>query len=371
MNKTAIIYCEGLLGKVDGKTTDGLIRRSRKYKIVGVIDSTKVGEDTGNLINGQKNGISVFTSLSHALADLKFIPNYFIYGIAPAQAYLQNYERAIIISAMQMGLNIINPLQQFLNDDAEFIECKKKFDVSISDVRKPAKAEDMHLFAGRTMHIKTPVVVTLGTDSAIGKRTTSILLEEALIKAGIHAVFIATGQTSLIQGARYGVAVDAIPSQYVIGEIENEIMKAYDAEHPDIMIVEGQGAVSHPAYISSCGILRGARPGMVIIQHAPKRKCLSDFNFMKMPTIEHEIKIIENFSDAKVVAITINHEDMTDSEVLIAIKYYEKTLKIPVTDVLKYGCDKLIASLRLNKHNKGLANNLDIFNQKKCAYNCN
>jgi uncharacterized NAD-dependent epimerase/dehydratase family protein len=344
--ETAVIYCEGNFGTMDGKTANGLIRSSKKYRIVGVIDSTKAGIDTGEFINGEINGIPVYASLDHAIVNLPELPKYFIYGIAPADAFLKAEERNVIYKAMEYGMNIVNPLQEFFSDDDEFVKHSKKHNIRIYDVRKPPDKKDMRLFTGRILNIKTPIVAVLGTDSAIGKRTTSVLLEEALIKEGLNAVFIATGQTGLLQGAKYGVAIDAIPFQYMIGEIENEIMEAYENEHPDIIIIEGQGAISHPAYISSCGIIRGARPGAIIVQHAPKRVNLGDFDFMKMPTLKSEIQLIETFSNySKVIAITINHENMTDKEIDNVITEYEKQFNIPAADVLKQGCEKLITSI--------------------------
>ncbi|WP_449354767.1 DUF1611 domain-containing protein [Virgibacillus natechei] len=345
MEQTAILYCENKFGTMDGKTANGLIRSSRKYQILGVIDSTKVGMDTGEVLDGERNGIPVFKNLDHALTNLSTIPDQFIYGIAPSEAFLKNEERNIVLHAMENGMHIVNTLHEFFTDDEEFVKQSKKYSVKINDVRKPPQKKDMHLFSGRILNINTPVITVLGTDSAIGKRTTSVLLEEALIKKGLKTAFVATGQTGLIQGAKYGIAIDAIPSQFMTGEIENEIMKAYDNEDPDIIIVEGQGALSHPAYISSCAIIRGSRPGAVIVQHAPKRAYLGDFNYMKMPTLQSEIELIEAFSKSKVIATTINHENMTDKEIEEAVAVTEAQLNLPTTDVLNHGCDKLIESI--------------------------
>lgn len=345
MKKTAIIYCEGKFGTMDGKTGNGLIRSSRNYDIIGVVDSTKAGLDSGEYLEGVKNGIPIFSSLDHAFEVLPKMPDQFIFGIAPSEGLLKSDERKIILNAIGQGLNIINPLHEFLTDDEEFLNCSIKNGIHINDVRKPPQKKDMHLFSGRILDIETPIVAVLGTDSAVGKRTTSVLLEEALLNMGLNAAFVATGQTGLIQGAKYGVAIDAIPSQFMSGEIENQVMRAYENEKPDIIIIEGQGALSHPAYISSCGILRGSRPNSVIIQHPPKRKNLGDFEFMKMPTVESEIELIENFSKTKVIAVTLNHENMSDEELRGTIIAYEKQLKLPVMDVLKYGCDKLISTL--------------------------
>jgi uncharacterized NAD-dependent epimerase/dehydratase family protein len=345
MKETAIIYCESKFGTMDGKTANGLIRSSKKYQIVGVIDSTKVGMDAGEFIEGEKNGIPVFSSLGHAVKNLPKVPNQFIYGIAPSEAFLKKDEKTVVFKAMEYGMNIVNTLHEFFSIDEEFVKHSVKYGVKILDIRKPPQKKDMHLFSGRILNICTPIVAVLGTDSAIGKRTTSVLLEEALIEKGLNVAFVATGQTGLIQGAKYGVAIDAIPSQFMTGEIENEIMKAYENDHPDIIIVEGQGALSHPAYISSCGIIRGSRPGAIIVQHAPKRERLGDFDFIEMPTLKSEIELIESFSKSKVIAVTINHENMSEEELRDAITKYEKQLKLPATDVLKHGCDKLIASI--------------------------
>ncbi|WNF35645.1 DUF1611 domain-containing protein [Bacillaceae bacterium IKA-2] len=345
MKETAIVYCENNFGTMDGKTANGLVRSSRKFEIVGVIDSTKVGIDAGEYLVGNKNGIPIFKDLDHVLDSLPRVPDQFIYGIAPSQAFLKTDERNLLFKAMGHGMNIVNPLHEFFTDDEEFINHAKKCNVTIHDVRKPSPKKEMHLFSGRILNIKTPIVAVLGTDSAIGKRTTSVLLEDALLEKGLNVAFIATGQTGLIQGAKYGVAIDAIPSQFMTGEIENQIMRAYENENPDIIIVEGQGALSHPAYISSCGIIRGSMPGAVIIQHAPKREHLGDFSYMKMPTVRSEIDLIENFSKAKVIAVTINHENMSDAEITKIISEYEADLKLPTTDALKLGCDKLVASI--------------------------
>lgn len=345
MKKTAIIYCEGYFGTMDGKTANGLVRNSKKYSIIGVIDSTKATLDSGEYLEGEKNNIPIFTSLEQVIETVSPLPDTFIYGIAPAEAFLKQEERNIILKAIENGMNIINPLHEFFTQDEEFIKYATQYGVTIHDVRKPLANKDLHIFSGRILDIPTPTIAILGTDGAVGKRTTAVILEAALMAKGFNVSFVATGQTGLIQGAKYGVAIDAIPLQFMIGEIENEIVKAYENDHPDLIIVEGQGALSHPGYASSCGILRGSRPGAVIIQHPPKRENLGDFSFMKMPTIKSEIELVEKFADTKVIAVTINHENMTDLEVDNVIVEYEDQLKIPTTDVLLHGCDKLITGI--------------------------
>lgn len=362
MKETAIVYCENKFGTMDGKTANGLVRRSDTYHIVGVIDSTKAGLDTGECLEGKPNNIPIFSSLEDALKQLFEVPDQFIYGIAPSEAFLKDNEREIVLEAMKQGMSIVNTLHEFFTNDDVFVKQSLKYGVTIKDVRKPPEKKDMHLFSGRIIDVKIPIVAVLGTDSAVGKRTTSVILEEALADQGLKVAFVATGQTGLIQGAKYGVAIDALPSQFMTGEIENQIMRAYENEDPDIIIVEGQGALSHPAYISSCSIIRGSRPSGIIVQHPPKRENLGDFDYIKMPTIQSEIELIETFSKSKVIGITINHENMSDAEISEVVTAYEKELGLPTTDVLKHGCDKLIDKLITaypelkNKKNKVFVN---------------
>ena len=198
------------------------------------------------------------------------------------------------------------------------------------------------MFSGRIVEVSCPVIAVLGTDSAIGKRTTATILTAALQDHGLRVVMVSTGQTGLIQGARYGIALDAIPAQFCSGEMESTVIEAYEAEDPDVILVEGQGALSHPAYLTSTFILRGSRPDGVVLQHAPGRTRLGDFGDRPMPTADSEIHLIETFADTKVIGLTINHENMTDAEVSAAITLYESELGIPATDALTRPTDRLV-----------------------------
>jgi uncharacterized NAD-dependent epimerase/dehydratase family protein len=345
MKRRAIVYGEGQLGKLDGKVTNGLVRHSETYEIAGVIDSTKAGMDAGEYLDGVKNGIPVFRTVEDSLEHLDYVPEYFIYGIAPLASFLAPDQRETLLTAMQTGMNIINGLPEFLTEDSEFVQKALEHGVRIHDVRKPPPRKDLHLFRGDIFKIKTPVVTVFGTDCAVGKRTSATNLVEALRQSGLKTAFIATGQTGLLQGAKYGVAVDVLSSGFQTGEVEHEILRADANEQPDIIVVEGQGALSHPAFTSSTAIIRGARPRAIILQHPPKRKDRCDFPGIPMPTLKSEIELIEVVSGARVIAITINHEDMTDTEVDDAVKEYESRFGLPTTDVLKHGCDKLMKEL--------------------------
>tara|TARA_R110001583_G_scaffold93706_2_gene236813 strand:+ start:37794 stop:39089 length:1296 start_codon:yes stop_codon:yes gene_type:complete len=338
---TALVYCEGNFGLPDGKTANGLIRHSEKYEILSVIDSTQAGRDAGEVLDGYPNAIPILRHLDDAFAAHLPVPDYFIYGMAPATGMLSDAERLIVLDALKRGMNVVNGLHEFLNDDPEFIAASRAGNVAIIDIRKPRPKNDLRLFSGNINNVTCPRIAVLGTDCAIGKRTTASILTRALIARGVNAVMVTTGQTGMMQGSRYGVALDAVPSQFCCGELEATIIDAFESEDPDIIIVEGQGALSHPAFCTSAFILRGSVPDGVILQHAPKRKHRCDFDQMPMPEPKSEISLIEAFADTKVIGLTINHEDMTDGEISDSILYYQEQLGIPVTDALARPVEQL------------------------------
>lgn len=344
MEKSAIIYCENQFGKLDGKVANGLVRQSEKYQILGIIDSSKAGLDAGEFLDQVPNGILVFRNIHEALKGLDVVPNYFIYGIAPLTPELDREQREVIFSAMRFGMHIVNGLPQYLTDDQTFKEVASAYGVTIFDVRKPPLKKNQHNFTGQIRSVKTPVITVSGTDCAVGKRTTALKLVEALQTRGIKAAFITTGQTGLLQGSKYGIAVDVLTSGFATGEVENAILQS-DKEHPDIIVVEGQGALSHQAFTSSSAIIRGAMPKAIIVQHPPKRVHRCDYPNLPMPTLESEIELIEIFAGAPVIAIALNHEDMQEEEIVETIALYEYKYGLPTTDVLRNGCDKLIDAL--------------------------
>lgn len=338
----AIVYCEAQLGEQDGKTANGLVRHSTKYEILAVIDSTKAGADAGTVLDGTPNGIPVLGHLAEALSHVGRVPDYLICGLAPADGLLSPTQRVVLLDGIARGMHIINGLHEFLNDDAEFVAAALLAGVTITDVRKPREKKDLHLFSGRIFDVTCTRIAILGTDGAIGKRTTATLLVAALNARGITTVMVGTGQTALMQGETYGVALDALVPQFISGEVEDRVVAAFEGEDPDVIVVEGQGALSHPAYLTSGHILRGSRPQGVIVQHAPGRVVLGDFPMVEMPTAASEIALIEAFADTRVIGVTINHENLTEPEIMAQIDAHELELGLPATDPLTRPLEQLV-----------------------------
>ncbi|SON51632.1 DUF1611 domain-containing protein [Vibrio tapetis] len=339
---SAIVYCEGNFGKIDGKTANGLVRHSQSYRILSVIDSYSAGLDSGEVLDKKVNGIPIVATIEEAIIQAETVPDYFIFGIAPSSGFLSDVEKSIILGAMSLKMNIVNGLHEFLTDIPLFLEASIKNNVRILDIRKPKGKDELQTFSGEIHSVKCPRIAVMGTDCALGKRTTATILANELSRKGLNVVMIATGQTGMIQGAKYCVALDAVPSQFCAGELESVIVKAYEMEKPDIIIIEGQGALSHPAFSTSSFILRGSCPTSVILQHAPKRSHRSDFPNMPMPSIASEINLIEAFSKTSVIGLTLNHEGMSSDEILTTMHHYSSEFGLPVTDALSQPIEQLL-----------------------------
>ena len=341
---TAVVYCEGQFGEQDGKTANGLVRHSEKYEILSVIDSRHAGADAGTFLDGGRTASRCSPTSREAIAHAGRVPDYLICGVAPADGLLSPDQRVVLLDGIARGMHIINGLHEFLNDDAEFVAAALLADVTITDVRRPKEKKDLQLFSGRIFDVTCPRIAVLGTDGAIGKRTTATLLVQALNDRGIKAVMVGTGQTTLIQGGKYGVALDALVPQFCSGEVEAQVVAAFEGEDPDVIVVEGQGALSHPAYLTSAHILRGSQPAGVIVQHAPKRQVLGDFPMVPMPTVASEVRLIEAFADTRVIGITDQPRahDRRRGDQRRHRRRYELELGLPATDPLTRPLDRLV-----------------------------
>ena len=348
--ESALILCEGSFGEAMGKTANGLVRHSKRYRIAGVIDSTRAGKDAGEVLDGRAVGIPIFADLGGALRRLPERPRNLIIGVATFGGYIPEAFRPVIKEAIVAGLNVVAGLHEFLRDDAEFVELAERHRVTLIDVRRPRPLRDLRQFSDRSRHLPCVRIPVLGTDGSIGKRTTAILLTQALNDAGIPAEFVATGQTGLLQGASYGVPLDAIRADFMVGELEAQIGACYDERKPRVIVVEGQGSISHPAYV--CGtraILMATMPTGIVLQHAPARQTR---NFRRevvswpMPRVEDEIAMLQLFSASRVVALTLNHEGMSNEDVRRVVAEYEAAYGLPTCDPLWDGCEKLVAMVR-------------------------
>lgn len=345
MDGSALIFCEGALGSPSGKTANGLVRFTERYKIVGVIDSHQAGRDAGDVLDGRPNGIPVFPSLDAALKTLPQKPRFLVIGLAPDGGRLPDHCRPAVAQALRQGINVDSGLHSFLSEDAEFNRAAAEGGAKIRDVRKPPSRDKLHFWSGKISEVKSFKVALLGTDSAIGKRTTAVILNRALNQSAIASALVGTGQTAWMQGVSHGMILDSTVNDFVAGELEHAVWSAWNDLQPQVIIIEGQGCLTHPAYPGGFEIIAACRPDAIILQHAPMRKFYDGFPDLPLAGIEKEMAILRALTPAPVIAITLNHEDMTPAQIEQTIAEYEQKYGIPCCDPLITNINKIITTI--------------------------
>lgn len=344
----AIIYSEKVFNTPNGKTANGLVRYTERYKILSVIDSNFGGQDSGLVLNNKENNIPIFSSLKEAYnsaAELKQKPTHFVIGTNPKDGKLNDETRDVVKSALKKGLNVDSGLNDFLSEDKELKTLATQNEVSIRDIRKPAPRNELHSFSGKIEEVDSFIIAVLGTDSTVGKRTTAWNLVHALRTAGYKAEFIGTGQTAWMQGAKYGIILDSIVNNFVNGELEHVIHTAWKKEKPNFIVIEGQGGLLNPANPSGFEILTSGRPNVIVLQHSPTRKEYIGFPDYTIHALSKQMKAIEVISGKQIAAITINNENLSIKEIDKVCGEYTKLYEIPTYDILTHGADKLVKTI--------------------------
>jgi len=313
--ETAVILADGMYRTPFAKTAHGLVRGPCRYRIVGIIDSSCAGEDAGELLDGRRRGIPVFESVSSMLELADRRPDYCIIGVATSGGVMPPELRNGLVDAAQAGISLVSGLHQLLADDLELVSIVENSSARIVDIRRPRPTSELRFWTGDVLSLEAPRIAVLGTDCAIGKRTTASLLQQACRKADLRAEMIFTGQTGWLQGSPYGFILDATPNDFVCGELEGAILTCHRETEPDLILIEGQASLRNP--MGPCGsefILAGGAEG-VILQHAPGRPFFDDLEELgcRIPPIEEEIQLI-GLLGAEVWAVTLNEEGMEDRE---------------------------------------------------------
>lgn len=352
----AIVYCEGAFNTPNGKTAHGLVRRTLRYRILSIIDSRYAGQDAGQVLDGKPNQIPVYANLKQAIAEAEGSgtpATYFVIGLAPDGGRLSPEAKSDVRAAIQFGLNVDSGLHDFLSEDEELRRCATQMGVTIRDIRKPPHRSKLHFFSGKIEEVDSLKIAVLGTDSAVGKRTTAWQIIHGFRDAGYSAEMIGTGQTAWMQGARYCLVMDSLVNDFVSGEIEHAVWSAWKEQRPDVIVIEGQGSLMNPAYPGGYEILAAGRPDVVVLQHAPARKEYDGFPGYPLHPLPRQIQAIELISEKPVVAVTVNHEDIDLNDLPSVYEQIQDEVGLPAFDVLVDGAEGLIEVLLpyLNERN--------------------
>ena len=351
----ALVYCEGAFNTLNGKTAHGLVRFTRRYRVAAVVDSRYAGQDAGEVLDGKPSGIPITADLEAAAATAANAgapATHLVIGIAPDGGRLSPAARKDVQAAIRMGLHVDCGLHDFLSEDSDIAPLAREYGVSLRDIRKPPSRNQLHFFSGNIEKVDAFKIAVLGTDSAVGKRTTAWLMVHAFEALGFRAEMIGTGQTAWMQGARYSLILDSLVNDFVSGEIEHAVCRAWEEQRPDVIILEGQGSLMNPAYPGGFELLAAGRPDAVVLQHAPARPEYDGFPGYPIQPLAQQIQSIEIISACPVAVVTVNHENMTAEEIPHVCGAIRNIAGLPAFDALSDGGKGVVEALlpRLERH---------------------
>jgi len=345
MDGKAILLTQGMLDSHAAKTAHGLIRGTERYEVVAVLDHEHAGKDAGIVLDGVDRDIPVYASMDE-FTETGGKADYLIIGVATKGGFIPLPMREVLKQAVSSGLSIVNGLHEFLSEDQELKSLAEKHEVQLIDIRKPRPKEQLKFWEGTIEQVNCPKIAVLGTDCAIGKRTTARILMEAARDQGLRSEMIFTGQTGWLQGAKYGFIFDSTYNDFVSGELEHAIVSCYQEVSPDIIFLEGQSALQNPTGPCGAEFLLSGRADGVILQHAPGRKYFGDEPLLgEIPPLETELELIRLYG-SKTIAITLNTKELTPSKADKVQAEYQQKYGIPVFQPLKEGVHEVISLIQ-------------------------
>ncbi|MHB8077905.1 MAG: DUF1611 domain-containing protein [Candidatus Krumholzibacteriia bacterium] len=348
MDGSAVILTQGLFTAAAGKTAHGLVRGTERYRIVGLLDgAATAGRDAGELLDGAARGIPCFASWAALLAAGVAKPDWCIVGVANPGGVLPPELRAPLREALRLGVSVVSGLHDLLGDDPELAGAAARTGATLLDLRRPRPRADLHFFTGAIGACRVPRLALLGTDCALGKRTTARLLLEACRADGLRAELVFTGQTGWLQGHPHGFILDATPNDFVAGEIEHWLLRCARETTPDLILVPGQSGLRNPS--GPCGteiILAGDARG-VILQHAPGRRFYKDVGGARWP-IPHprdDVALVR-LCGAEVLAVALHTAGLTTAAARDEAACLADELALPVVLPLVDGVGALLPLVR-------------------------
>ena len=334
-----VILTQGHTHPTPAKLAAALLRY-QPHQVVALIDSGRAGNDTFALMQTGK-GIPIVATLQDSL-DLH--PNALVLGITPAGGQIPPEWKTIIREAIQAGLDIYSGMHTFLNDDPEIKSQARAAGVTLYDLRRPPEIMNVNQCRAATVHAFR--VHTVGSDCNCGKKVATLEIHKALQSRGYDSEFIATGQSGMLVSGK-GVVLDRVPGDFIAGVADQ---LAWENRHHEFLLIEGQGALTHPLYSGvTLGMLHGFAPQALILCHQPDRAIMRGSVLTPVPPlltlIELYTKITVPVFPCKIVGIALNLMACSDSEARDKVLQTEFETGLPVTDVLRFGPDKLVKAL--------------------------
>ena len=334
-----IAYAPDLFATHGAKTAHGVIAYSIDETVV-VVDPANAGKSVRDVLPYLGSAAPIVATIDEALA---YGATSLLVGVAPPGGQLPERWRGDILRALAAGLDVVNGLHETFNDDPELVAVAREANATMWDVRVPPAVP---LFSGAAYELAARIVLTVGSDCAVGKMTASLELMQAARARGERAVFVPTGQTGIMI-AGWGIAVDRVISDFTPGAAEQLVLEG--ARLGDLLFVEGQGAINHPAYGAvTLGLLLGSAADALVLVHDVNRQSMANFNTPLLP-LQRLIRLYEELADsvkpAPLIGIVLNTRGRSAEEAQGFIDTIAAETGLPTDDVVRNGPDQFYAAI--------------------------
>ena len=344
------ILAEGQFARATAKTAIGVLRYA-PFEVVAVVDSTRAGKDAAECV-GVGAGVPVVASVDEAFTRGATV---LLIGTAAAGGRIPDGYRPALARALERGVEVWNGLHERVLADPELAAAAERGHAKVRELREPPA--DLPIGGHRARRDGARVVLTVGSDAAVGKMTASLEIAAALRRAGEHVEFVATGQTGIaIAGG--GIAVDAVVADFIAGAAELMVCEA--ADRADWVVVEGQGSLTHPGFSGvTLGLLHGTAPDVMVLCHDATRHNMKGYDERQpLRALSECVRIYEDAASwrhapdhpqARVVAVAINTSELSDKAARAAIERAGTETGLPAADPVRegaVGADRIANALR-------------------------
>jgi uncharacterized NAD-dependent epimerase/dehydratase family protein len=322
-----------------GKTLRGVLRY-RRDSVVAILDTQRAG--------ASDDGVPVVATVDEGMA---YEPDTALVGVVTQGGHFPGDWQDLLKSCVEHGLDVENGLHVRLHDIPGLPELAREHGIELRDLREPPP--DLSTATGANLDVDATIVLTVGSDCAIGKMTATCELDLEARKRGLRSVFVPTGQTG-IAIAGWGISVDAVVSDFIAGAAERLVVEG--ATRGDLLWVEGQGAILHPIYSGvTVGLIHGSAPHLYVLCHEVGRTITEgDPTESPIPSLPELIDLHERMSlklrSAKVVAVSLNTSTVSDDEARAAIAETERETGLPTDDPVRFGAEKLLEAVLNARH---------------------
>jgi uncharacterized NAD-dependent epimerase/dehydratase family protein len=329
-----LLLAEGFSGDAHyGKTMRGVLRY-RREDVVAILDSTRAGET--------EEGIPVVGTVADAAP---YQPTTALVGVATQGGRFPPEWLAILRDCVEAGIDVENGLHVFLADDPELSALAAARGAELRDLRRPPR--DLSTATGENLEVPATIVLTVGSDCAIGKMTVSLELDLEARRRGIRSVFVPTGQTG-IAIAGWGIAVDAVVADFIAGAAERLVVEGH-ARGGELLWVEGQGAILHPVYSGvTLGLYHGSAPHLLVLCHEAGRTEIEGAGGgpHAIPPLGELVRLHEELAlparPARVVAVAVNTRALGEGDARAAVAAAEAETGLPADDPVRFGAARLV-----------------------------